>query len=122
MSSTFGRRHRRQLIFTTQHKNPTSFHFVQWKCDSRQTISTQATGFFDDVTLRTVITPYLSFELREPGNPDHLSTEETHSRSDNYQTNIRSSHFQEADSVENVVIIETGLSKTSLPELQRKWS
>ncbi|KAM3174496.1 hypothetical protein ACTXT7_010426 [Hymenolepis weldensis] len=63
-----------------------------------------------------------SFKLREPENTGHISTEGTHSLSDNYPTNIRSGHSQNADFVENVVIIETGLSKISLPELQRKWS
>ncbi|KAM3172936.1 hypothetical protein ACTXT7_013524 [Hymenolepis weldensis] len=52
----------------------------------------------------------------------HLSTEGAHSPSDNFPTNIRSSHSQNTDFAENVVIIETVLSKTSLPELQRKWS
>ncbi|VUZ41188.1 unnamed protein product, partial [Hymenolepis diminuta] len=77
---------------------------------------------FDDVTLRTVITAYLAFNPRDPENTDHLSTEETRSPSDNYSTNIRSSHFQNADFVENVVTINTALWKTSLPEVQRKWS
>ncbi|VUZ44692.1 unnamed protein product [Hymenolepis diminuta] len=48
----------------------------------------------------------------------HPSTEGTHSPSNNYPTNIRSSHSQDANFVENVVIIATALSKTSLPELQ----
>ncbi|KAM3183726.1 hypothetical protein ACTXT7_009804 [Hymenolepis weldensis] len=61
------------------------------------------------------------FKLRESENTVHVSTAETHSQSDNYPVNIRSSHSQDADFVKNVVIIETGLSKTSLPELQRKW-
>ncbi|KAM3179869.1 hypothetical protein ACTXT7_017430, partial [Hymenolepis weldensis] len=48
------------------HKNPTSFHFVQWKSDGRQTIPTLTTWFFDaiqefdDLTLRIAITPYLA--------------------------------------------------------------
>ncbi|KAM3171454.1 hypothetical protein ACTXT7_016599 [Hymenolepis weldensis] len=62
-----------------------------------------------------------AFNLRGPVNTDHLSTEETHFPSDNYPKNIRSSHSQDASFVENVVIIMTALSKTSLPELQRKW-
>ncbi|KAM3179766.1 hypothetical protein ACTXT7_017646, partial [Hymenolepis weldensis] len=61
-----------------------------------------------------------SFKLKESENIDHLLTEETHSPSDNYRKDIRSDHSQDADFVESVVIIETGLSKTSLPELQRK--
>ncbi|VUZ51620.1 unnamed protein product, partial [Hymenolepis diminuta] len=73
------------------------------------------------LTLRTVITPYLVFKLIEPENTDHLSTEKTHSPSDNYQANIRSSHSQDANFAKNIVIIETSLSKTLLPELQRKW-
>ncbi|KAM3177290.1 hypothetical protein ACTXT7_004805 [Hymenolepis weldensis] len=78
-----------------------------------------------DVTPKNKKTRYQevsSFKLREPENTDHLSTEETHSQTNNYPTSIRSSHSQDADFAENVVIIETGLSKTSLPELQRKWS
>ncbi|VDL59330.1 unnamed protein product [Hymenolepis diminuta] len=46
---------------------------------------------------------------------------ETHSPSYIYPTNIRSSHFQDANFAEKVVIIETVLSNTSLPELQRQW-
>ncbi|VUZ51924.1 unnamed protein product [Hymenolepis diminuta] len=82
----------------------------------------QTSGFSDDVTHRTVITPHRAFKLREPENNDHLSIEEIHSPSDDYPLNIRSSHSQDADFVKNVVIIEIGLSKTSLPELQRKCS
>ncbi|KAM3185234.1 hypothetical protein ACTXT7_006774 [Hymenolepis weldensis] len=33
---------------------------VQFKCDGKQTISMPTTEFFDDVTLRTVITLYLA--------------------------------------------------------------
>ncbi|KAM3187004.1 hypothetical protein ACTXT7_003181 [Hymenolepis weldensis] len=49
----------------------------------------------------------------------HLLTEGTHSPSDKYPTNIRSSYSQDADFVKNVIIIDTAQSKTSLPELQR---
>ncbi|KAM3177711.1 hypothetical protein ACTXT7_003982 [Hymenolepis weldensis] len=41
--------------------------------------------------------------------------------SDNYPTNIRSCHSQDADFAEDVVGNETALSKTSLLELQRQW-
>ncbi|KAM3172578.1 hypothetical protein ACTXT7_014238 [Hymenolepis weldensis] len=47
---------------------------------------------------------------------NHPSTNGTHSPSDNYPTNIRSGHSQDADFAENVVIIEAAPSKTSLPE------
>ncbi|KAM3173262.1 hypothetical protein ACTXT7_012847 [Hymenolepis weldensis] len=40
----------------------------------------------------------------------------------NYPTNIRSHHSQDATFAENIVIIETALSKTSLPELQQQWA
>ncbi|VUZ53312.1 unnamed protein product [Hymenolepis diminuta] len=61
-----------------------------------------------------------AFNLRGPENTDHLLTEETHPPSDNYSTNIRSNHSQGANFVEYVVINKAVLSKTSLPELQRK--
>ncbi|VUZ39332.1 unnamed protein product [Hymenolepis diminuta] len=51
---------------------------------------------------------------------DHLSTEGTHSPSDNHLTNIRNSHSKDTDFAENVAIIETAFSKTLPPELQRK--
>ncbi|VUZ49325.1 unnamed protein product [Hymenolepis diminuta] len=77
-------------------------------------ISAQTTGFFDDVTLRTVITPHLAVSLRELENIDHLLIEGKHSLFDKYPTNIRSSHSQDVDFVENAVIIGTDLSKKSL--------
>ncbi|VUZ52333.1 unnamed protein product [Hymenolepis diminuta] len=87
----------------------------------------QTTGFFDaiqefDVTLRTVITPYLVFKRREHENTGRLSTEETRSPSDNHSTYIRSSHSQDANFVENVVIIETGLSRTATKVVTKKAS
>ncbi|VUZ47970.1 unnamed protein product, partial [Hymenolepis diminuta] len=69
-----------------------------------------------------VLRDVLSFKRRGSENTDHLSTEVIHTPSDHYPTNIGSSHSQDADFVENVVIIETGLSKTSSSELQRKMS
>ncbi|VUZ46484.1 unnamed protein product [Hymenolepis diminuta] len=84
-------------------------------------ILTQNTGFFEDVTLRTVIKPYPAILRKEPKSTHHLSTEETHSPSNNYPTNIRCSPSQDVDFVESVVIIETGLTKTSLTELQQNW-
>ncbi|KAM3175024.1 hypothetical protein ACTXT7_009356 [Hymenolepis weldensis] len=51
-----------------------------------------------------------------------LTASGNHSLSDNYPTNIKSNHSQDANFLENVVIIETVLSKTSLPEMLRKWS
>ncbi|VUZ49469.1 unnamed protein product [Hymenolepis diminuta] len=51
----------------------------------------------------------------------HPSTKGTHSPSDNYPTNTRNSHSQDADFAEDVVIIEIALSRTSLPELQWEW-
>ncbi|VUZ48422.1 unnamed protein product [Hymenolepis diminuta] len=47
----------------------------------------------------------------------YLSAGETRSSSNDYPTNIRSRHSQDTDFVENVGIIETVPSKTSLPEL-----
>ncbi|KAM3173266.1 hypothetical protein ACTXT7_012851 [Hymenolepis weldensis] len=57
------------------HKNPTSFHVVQWEHDDRRKIKAQTTGFFDailefDVTLRTVITPNLATALSKTSLPE----------------------------------------------------
>ncbi|VUZ46420.1 unnamed protein product [Hymenolepis diminuta] len=51
----------------------------------------------------------------------YLSTGGTHSPFENYPTNDRISRSKDTDFVENVDIIKTALSKTSLSELQRKW-
>ncbi|KAM3185115.1 hypothetical protein ACTXT7_007034 [Hymenolepis weldensis] len=64
---------------------------------------------------------HAEIRFRRSENDLHLSTEGTLSPSNNYTTNIRNSHSQDANFAENVVIIKTTLSKTSLPELQQQW-
>ncbi|KAM3183559.1 hypothetical protein ACTXT7_010091 [Hymenolepis weldensis] len=50
----------------------------------------------------------------------HLLTEGAHSLSDNYPTNFRSSYSQDADFVENVIIIVIAQSKTSAMSMVTK--